>query len=51
MAAEFNEGVDVWGTDVAAVSDVRQSAISNITNRVFTTCFMDEDVFNASHKV
>ena len=49
MATDFTEGADVGATDEAAVSEVRQSAISNIAASVFTNCFMDEYIVYLFH--
>jgi len=49
VLTEIDKGVDVGTTDVAAVSEVRLIAISNITDSIFTNCFMDEDIFYLFH--
>ena len=49
MLTEFDKDVDIGTTDVAAVSEVRLMAISNIAACIFTSCFMDEDIFDLFH--
>ena len=51
MLAEFDKDVDVGTADVAAVSEVRHRAISNIAASVFTYCFIDEDIFDRFHYI
>lgn len=49
MLPEFDKGVDVGAVDVAAVSDVRHIAISNIASSIFTVCFMNENIIDLFH--